>query len=349
MASSKKHLISTRWFFLLVAAIILFLSWKIAEPFAVTLVTASVFAITLSPVEKRLRKRIKHPKISTFIMVLGAFLIIVLPLFLLGVLLVDQAQNFLGLIRSGDTFLTGFDVRSFGFFSSLPSPIQEWLLSLDIAEIGRSTANWVIANVQAGLSNVVGVVMNTFVFFIALYYILLDREKLHKELLVLSPLKDALDDKIVNRITSTVRNVIFGALIVAFIQAILATIGMTIFGVPGALLWGMFVIIAAQVPLFGVGLVMVPAAIYLAVTGDIGSAIGLLIFWAVVIVGLIDNLVAPQIVQGRTKMHALLILISILGGLQFFGPIGFVLGPTILAAFLTIIELYKSGIIESNS
>jgi predicted PurR-regulated permease PerM len=59
-------------------------------------------------------------------------------------------------------------------------------------------------------------------------------------------------------------------------------------------------------------------------------------------VGLVDNILQPIIVGSRTRMHALLILLSMLGGLQAFGPIGFILGPTILAAFLVVVEIFQA-------
>ena len=90
---------------------------------------------------------------------------------------------------------------------------------------------------------------------------------------------------------------------------------------------------------------MVPAVVFLWVTGSVGSAIGLTI-WAVVAVGLVDNLLSPYLVSGKTKMHGLLILLAILGGIQLFGPIGFIVGPTILAGLMVLIDLYRQGVLE---
>ena len=171
------------------------------------------------------------------------------------------------------------------------------------------------------------------------------REELRREVTGLSPFRDKLDKDIIDHIVKTIRDVMFGALILAFIQAVLAAIGLSIFGVPGALFWGALVIIAAQIPMLGVGLIMVPAVLYLAFTGEVGSAVGLAI-WAVTAVGLSDNILSPIIIGGRTKMPELLILISILGGLSVFGAIGFIVGPTVLAMVLVLLNLYKQGILE---
>ena len=136
-------------------------------------------------------------------------------------------------------------------------------------------------------------------------------------------------------------------IIIAIIQGVIAGIGLTLFGVPGSLIWAGLVVIAAQVPMLGTSVIMFPAVAYLLFSGNIPQGIGLLI-WSITAVGLVDNLLHPIIVGGRTRMHALLILLAILGGLNAFGPIGFILGPTILAAFLVMVELYRSGILEKD-
>jgi len=180
---------------------------------------------------------------------------------------------------------------------------------------------------------------------ISLYYFLVDREKINQLVQDLSPFKDTLDVSIMKRIVNAVRSVVFGALVIAILKAILAMIGLAIFGVPGSVLWGAMVAVASQIPMIGAALILGPAVAYLFIIGSIGPAIGLLI-WSILVVGLVDNFLAPKLVGSKTKMHELLILVSILGGLQVFGPIGFIVGPTILAAVMVVVELYKSGILE---
>ncbi len=106
--------------------------------------------------------------------------------------------------------------------------------------------------------------------------------------------------------------------------------------------------IASQVPILGVGLVMAPCVLYLFATGQTYEAIGLLI-WGTTAVGLVDNILGPLLIKGQTNMNGLLILISVLGGIQLFGPIGLIMGPTILAAIMVMLELYKNGILDNKS
>jgi len=87
--------------------------------------------------------------------------------------------------------------------------------------------------------------------------------------------------------------------------------------------------------------------IFLFFTGSAFSAAGLLI-WSVVFVSTIDNLIGPFLIGGRAHLHSFLVLISVLGGLAAFGSVGAIAGPSILAALLGLLELYKSGILTTG-
>ena len=73
---------------------------------------------------------------------------------------------------------------------------------------------------------------------------------------------------------------------------------------------------------------------------DVGNAAGLLV-WQVIVVGLIDNMLSPMLIRRGMKVHPLFILLSVFGGLMFFGPIGFLLGPVVLSLLFAMIEIYK--------
>ena len=110
---------------------------------------------------------------------------------------------------------------------------------------------------------------------------------------------------------------------------------------PNPVLWGLVAALAALIPGIGTALILIPAIGYLFFTGSTGAAIGLLI-WGVVAVGLIDNFLGPMLVNRGVKIHPFLILLSIFGGLSFFGPVGFVLGPLIIALVFALLEIYRA-------
>jgi predicted PurR-regulated permease PerM len=70
-----------------------------------------------------------------------------------------------------------------------------------------------------------------------------------------------------------------------------------------------------------------------------GGAVGLLI-WGVFFVGLSDNIIRPILLNRGVNVHPLLILLSVLGGLVYFGPIGFIAGPVVIAFFFVLLDVY---------
>lgn len=281
-------------------------------------------------------------------MLLLILIAIVGPMIAIGAVMVQQANDIASQTIANAEWREAFDYRDLAVFDYLPEPVRVQLLAQDPSQLFDAVFGWIQRHVGAIFSGGATALYKTGIFFICLFFFLVDRERIYKAALEFSPLKDAVDRSIVARLVETVRGVVMGALIVAIIQSIIAAIGLTIFGVPGALLWAALIMITAQVPVLGNTIIMGPAVIYLFATGHTGAGIGLMI-WSLTVVGLVDNLLNPLIVGGRTRMHTLLILISILGGLEFFGPIGLILGPTVLAAVLVLIELYKAGILEQDA
>lgn len=331
-------------FFLLIAAVVGYLFWTVIEPFALVLLTAGVFAIILSPLDDRLNRHLKHARISAAIVSLGMVVLVFVPLLLISLVMVRQAADLVQYSFGDAGWIEGLKAILLPIISLLPENVQTSILTYDFSQLGITVAGMAFQNIGNIFSSATALILNTFLFFIALYYLIVDREKIYKELLALSPLKNSVDAKILKRIVGTVRSVVFGVLILAFVQGVFAAIGMTIFGVPGALIWGAVTMLAALVPLVGSALVLVPAVLYLLFTGSTAAGIGLFI-WAVIVVGLADNILGPYLIRGTTHMHAFLVLISVLGGIQAFGYIGVIAGPTILAALLALIELYQTGIL----
>jgi predicted PurR-regulated permease PerM len=191
------------------------------------------------------------------------------------------------------------------------------------------------------LSNLAAFFMSLFLLIFMVFFMLRDSEKIKAALMDLSPLSKDYEHILLAKIESAIAGVVTGSFLIALIQGLVATVGFTIFGVPNPILWGALTVIAALVPTVGTSLSMIPAVLYLLITGHIGAGIGLLI-WGALAVGLIDNVVSPKLVGSKLKMHPLLVLLSIIGGLQAFGFLGFLFGPILMAVFLTLLDIYRT-------
>ena len=53
-----------------------------------------------------------------------------------------------------------------------------------------------------------------------------------------------------------------------------------------------------------------------------------------------DNIIRPLLLRNRTHLNELLLFIGVLGGLEVFGLLGLVAGPTIVAAAMGIFRVY---------
>jgi predicted PurR-regulated permease PerM len=123
---------------------------------------------------------------------------------------------------------------------------------------------------------------------------------------------------------------------------------MTVVGIDRAVLLGGLVAIGAMIPGVGTGVVMLPVVLFLFFSGSLIPAIALLI-WSVLAVGLVDNFAGPYLMSRGNNMHPFIILLSVLGGLSLFGPIGFLVGPVVVTLFLVLLEIYNHYIVKEQS
>jgi predicted PurR-regulated permease PerM len=168
-----------------------------------------------------------------------------------------------------------------------------------------------------------------------------------KKLIRLSPLPDSQDEFILSKLAQAVRSVVLGTLGIAIIQGLLTTIGLMIFGISQPVLWGAIAAVCALIPYFGTSFVFVGAVLDAVISHSYGAAIGLTI-WGVFIVGLIDNILMPYLISIGEKSHPFAVLISVLGGVLIFGPMGFLVGPVFLTLFFALFELYSFHIIKEE-
>ena len=98
----------------------------------------------------------------------------------------------------------------------------------------------------------------------------------------------------------------------------------------------------AFLPIIGIGVVFIPAAIYLFFIDRIAAGIFFIVFYLVLSIS-VDNLLKPKLVGRRVKMHTLLVFFSIIGGLNLFGILGIIYGPLITTAFITLTDIYYAS------
>lgn len=316
------------------------LAYFIFKPFLFAMLLAVVFATVFQPVHAKLVRWVKNrAALAALLATLSVLVVVIVPLTLLGVQIVQEsAQLYRVLVNDGgaaDLSMRMTDIAR-RLLSLSPVPID---LNIDVSQYIKLALNWVAQNLGVFFSNVTQVLLGIFIFLVALFYLFKDGVRVKKMVLKLSPLQDVHDETIFTKLAAAINSVVRGNLAIAFIQGVLTTIGFAIFGVPNAALWGSVTVVAALIPGVGTALVLLPGIVYLFLTGNVVQAIGLLI-WGVVAVGLIDNILGPKLVEKGIRLHPFIILLSILGGLSFFGPLGFLIGPLVVSLLFALIDIY---------
>lgn len=328
------------YFLLILLAITFVLSFLILRPFLFAFTLAIVFAVLFQPLyHKMLKYTFKREALAAFLSIIIIVILIFTPLVFLGIQILREAKDlYISLAEGGgkDTILDSLNGLVYNFHQRFPGSPE---FSLDFEQYLKQSLSWILNNLGAVFSNFANMIATVFLFLISLYYLLKDGASLRKKVIYLSPLNDVDDETIIKKLELAMSSVIKGNFVIALIQGTLTAIGFAIFGVPNFILWGTAAAVASLIPTVGTSLVFIPAIILLFIGGQIFSAIGLLI-WGVLAVGLIDNLLGPKLIGRGMQLHPLLILLSVLGGLGFFGPIGLLLGPIILSLLFALLDIY---------
>ncbi|MCC7160343.1 AI-2E family transporter [Candidatus Nomurabacteria bacterium] len=331
----QPKIIEKYFFFGLLLTTLIF-TFFIFRPFWIVLVLGASFAIILYPVHEWLNKKHLPNWLASFLTLLFFVIVLCIPLFSIGSIVFNQSQNlYHSVINNGNSFPfineVGIKINSI-----LPSgvyfDINQKISSL-ISLFTNNIANIFTATVSALLSFVL--------MLLAIFYFLKDGNNWRKTILRLSPLSDTDDEKIINKLSQTINGVMKGTLFIAIVQGILMAIGLTIFGVQNAAIWGVVAAITSLIPTVGTAIVSIPAIIFLFVTGYTFSAVGLLV-WATIVVGTIDNFLTPYIIGNKISIPPFLILFSVLGGIALLGPVGVLIGPLTVSLLYTLIEMYQS-------
>ncbi|MBI2409673.1 AI-2E family transporter [Candidatus Kaiserbacteria bacterium] len=340
------------YFFLSLLIGAIALTALIFRPFLEPLALAAVFAVVLREPCKRISKLLGDwPSVAALITVVASVLVILLPLALIGALVANEARDlFVSLeSQSGRNAIAEFFLRLNATYGDLVPGFEDFsrTVSANIDTYARTALEWLVEHAGAIFSGISGFLLSLFIFFIALYYLLRDGTRVREALVKLSPLTDSEDEAILEHLSRAVNSVVKGSLMIALIQGALAGVGFALFGVPHAALWGTVTAVAALVPGIGTALVFLPAVAFLFITGSTIPAVGLLV-WGTFAVGLIDNLLGPRLIGRGMRLHPLLILLAVLGGILFFGPVGVLLGPLSLSLLFALLTIYAGDSKEDS-
>lgn len=353
----KSHRDIILWVFLIYFIIsIFFLGWLL-WPFVSTIILAAVVTGVFIPVYRYFNRKCK-PSLASILTCIVIFFVIFIPivsfvgilskeaydmyLMAKGAVLSDNIQNLLEgsmVLEKANLILSNFNINITG---------EE--LNKAISEVGRIVGLFLYEQARAITSNILQFLVNFFFMLLIIFYLLIDRQRLLSFVVDLSPLPDDQDEKLFQKFKDMAGAILIGNGLGGLIQGILGGTVFAVFGLKSPFLWGVIMGLMAFLPILGIGIIFIPAAIYLFLVGRIAAGIFFIIFY-VILSGGIEYIFKPRLVGHRVQMHTLLVFLSIIGGLKLFGILGIIYGPLIVTAFLTLTDIYKTSyqkLVESD-
>jgi predicted PurR-regulated permease PerM len=203
------------------------------------------------------------------------------------------------------------------------STAQRWLLSVG----GATTA--FVARLGLGI----------LIMMISVFFFLLEGPSMTQTIMRLSPLDDRYEEELLQEFSQISRAVVVATILSAVVQGFLAGIGYWAAGLDSVFLLMMLTTVMALVPFLGAASVWLPASLWLYFYDERTWAAALLAIYGTVIVSMADNVIKPIVLHGQSRLHPLLALLSVLGGIQALGPIGILVGPMVVAFLQTLLNM----------
>ena len=339
-----RELAARRFLFALLIASFALVAY-VAWPLATALLLAAVLAQVLAPLQRRLTGWLRGWRsIAAGILVLAVLFLIVGPLLGLAAFLVKEAAE--GVRFVAET------VRSegiAGLIERLPDPLEVYARQLlerlgdlgafiqkHLTEQGPRAASALAAALVATGSLVFDLTM----MLIALFFLLVNGREFLAWLDSVSPLRPGQTQELLDEFKKVSYAVIVATVATAAVQAIVASVGYVIARVPHPVFFGTVTFFIALIPAIGAAGVCLFAALILLATGHPYAA-AFLAIWGVAVVGLIDNVVKPYLIQGELEMGGAVVFFALIGGIGAFGMAGLVIGPLAVAIFLTLLRMYR--------
>ena len=338
--------------FLIGAGVLVFFTFR---SFGWTVFLAVLLYVAFEGVYKRLHTLVVSSDLAAISTLVLILVIVLGPLAIVVTMIVNQGIQTISNIRSWIESDQVFTMIS--WFPELIDLLTDrsffWVYWLDRYYVILSEYSDVINSFRVGslvggaYSYVLGGLGMSFSFlfnltfaFVLLYFLFKEGDSFYKMIRRAMPFSVDVVDQFKDRLKEIIQAILRGNVLIAILQGTMIGIGLWLCGIPNALLYGSIAAFLSIIPIIGTGLVWLPAALYIYFFRDQTLlAIGLGIYGLGCYL-ILENIVKPKLLDRHLGVHSLLLFFAILGGLKEFGISGFILGPFILAFFLTIWRFY---------
>ncbi len=322
--------------------LLIYLVFLILSPFLVPLAWSAVLAIFFYPMYRPIQRRLGTTK-AAVICTLGVTMLLILPVLLVMTYAareaLDASARFQGMLGEGTKLMPSEAMN--WVRGHLPDAWQNMDFVGALRQGAEKVASYLAGSMGSLLKNLFSFFVNLFILLFALFFMFRDGDAILRAVRHMLPFERELQDSMVSESGDLIFASVAVALLIAIIQGILGGVAFAIAGLGAPVFMGVLIAFFSIVPVVGSALIWVPAAGWLAIQGHWGMALLVVVICGGVAT-VADNVVRPLLLRNRTSLNDLLLFISILGGLDVFGLLGLVAGPTIVAAALGVFRVYMA-------
>ncbi len=340
----------------------LFGIFKLIQPYLHAFIIGSLLSMTFYPVHSfYYNKTRKRANMAAFLTCTTIASLVVLPALIVIIVLIAKGieafQRFKSWVQTGklNALFDSSNVQS--FLQSTPCRwvlefkdkflpdmiIDRQVITEKLLTVSQTAVGHLGKKMLPFIQDMGTVAINFVMMLIVMFYLFRDGDKIFAMFKGLNPLSDEHSRQLIEKIKAISQSAISGSILTAFAQGGLAMIAFAIVDLPWLFL-GTMLALASLIPLVGTLLVWLPSVIYLMLIGADFKAV-FLALWCIIVVGLVDNLLRPYLMEGDTGLSSFVLFFAILGGIHLFGLIGILYGPLIVGIAAVLIMIYK---LENN-
>src|SRR5262245_3573339 len=325
--------------FYVLLVFLVFLTYLVLQPFLAALAWAVIFAVLLHGAQTRIAARIGPNGAALLTTLLVAIAIVTPAAFLISTLVheVSQITNYLQQATASTPDLIERLWRSARM--RIPIALPEDPTEL-LAEGARRAVAFLAPRAGSVVVDVFATTCSLLGMLFALFFLLRDGQSMSRRLRDQLPFSREDGDRLLHDTRDLVIASIGAGVVVAATQGLVGGVAFWLLGLAAPVLWGVAMAVASLIPVVGAALVWVPAAIGLLLSGHVGRGVALLVIGTLGI-SMVDNVLRPLILSGRTAVSGLVVFFGLLGGVTAFGFIGIVIGPIVLVTTGTLLGMLR--------
>jgi predicted PurR-regulated permease PerM len=320
----------------------------IFRPLINTMLLGFVFAFLFYPIYNKVNKKIRKPRISAMLVCILFILIITIPLLFA---LNSIAGEIYGISKNLEGVSLYKISEDFECDSKLLCKFPQALLNNNVIQVTvkdflSMASQRTKIYIGQTLIMIPAFVLQAFIILFMMYYLFIDGHKFIDKVRKATPIAERHKDVIINNINRVLGGVLFGSIVVGAIQGMFGAFGFFVFGIRAPLLWGIMMFLFSFIPMLGTGIVWFPASAYMIINAIIASdegmlfrGIGLMVY-CIIFVSTVDNFIRPKLVSDKTKIHPVLVLFGVIGGIVVFNAAGVIIGPIVVGMFLSFIDMF---------